>query len=785
MKHTLWILGASLGAAFSFVGCGGSDAANLTGDKPPIVDAGPDVPDAVACGAGQAACGGACTELKTDPENCGACDRRCDLNESCVDGACHPACTGDTIECDGVCVDPFHDPSHCGGCGGVCGPSEVCDSGLCSLTCGGGSTKCGSACVDVKNDPANCGACGTHCAAGEVCVNGACGLQCPPGTIQCGGQCLDTSNDPDNCGACNTTCPSGELCSAGKCGVICLGGTVLCNGKCVDTAHDPDNCGSCGKICGVGYDCVAGKCAYTCGTDSLLCGADCVSPLTDPSNCGGCGKKCPTGQVCNNGTCSLDCGSLTACSAQCVDIQSDTKNCGACAKLCAPGEVCVAGQCGCPSGYDSCLGKCIDVQTDPLNCGACGVGCGDDEVCTAGVCVCKPGWTSCGGTCVDTKTSSQNCGACGTTCVVGKVCTAGGCATSTGQWNTLGFDVAHTGENTAELGKPPLYLAWTHEVLENIALNPVVVAGGRVFATASAYFGTLTPLVALNASDGTKLWDYNFGDIFSVGQPATFGGYVYVPTGKGTSGLPYVWKFDAAAGTTSWSATMNAQWEHYWAPIVVNGVVYSNGGTYGGLYGFANTDGAQLFFQSLDQYDEWSPAYGGGSVLTFVKGILRAHDPAAGTVSWSTTVTWNWSGYAMKTAPAVAYGRAYVIAPPNLYAVNLTTHAVDWTANGTYAGMAAVAGNVVYGLSAKHLVARNADTGALVGTFAGDGQLSYPPVIAGNYVYAASDSNVYAVDRTTLKSVWTAASGGWLTIADKRLFVAKSNGTLEAYVFEN
>ncbi len=120
-----------------------------------------------------------------------------------------------------------------------------------------------------------------------------------------------------------------------------------------------------------------------------------------------------------------------------------------------------------------------------------------------------------------------------------------------------------------------------------------------------------------------------------------------------------------------------------------------------------------------------------------------------------------------------------------MHAINLTTHAVDWTATGSYTGMAAVADKVVYGLSAKHLIARDADTGALVGTFAGDGLLSYPPVIAGNYVYVASDSNVYAVDRTTFKSVWTTASGGWLSIADKRLFVAKTDGTLEAYVFEN
>jgi outer membrane protein assembly factor BamB len=91
----------------------------------------------------------------------------------------------------------------------------------------------------------------------------------------------------------------------------------------------------------------------------------------------------------------------------------------------------------------------------------------------------------------------------------------------------------------------------------------------------------------------------------------------------------------------------------------------------------------------------------------------------------------------------------------------------------------------VYALSAPHLVARNASTGTLIGTFPGDSVLRYPPVIASDHVFVASDANVYALNTTTLESVWTAPSGGWLAVAAKRLFIARTNGRLDTYVFQN
>jgi PQQ-like domain len=146
------------------------------------------------------------------------------------------------------------------------------------------------------------------------------------------------------------------------------------------------------------------------------------------------------------------------------------------------------------------------------------------------------------------------------------------------------------------------------------------------------------------------------------------------------------------------------------------------------------------------------------------------------------TVAWNWAGYSMNTAPVFDDTRAYVISPPNLLAIDPAQAKVVWTANGTYTGTPAVAGGLVYAISAGNLVVRDAVTGTLAWTFVGDTQLKYPPVIANGYVYVASDAHVYAAEIATHTQAFSANVGGWLSISSSRLLVAGADGTLSAFL---
>jgi len=377
--------------------------------------------------------------------------------------------------------------------------------------------------------------------------------------------------------------------------------------------------------------------------------------------------------------------------------------------------------------------------------------------------------------------SAANCGGCGKACAVGKVCTRSTCADSVGSWSTFQGDIQHTGSNLAETGVPPLTFGWRQTFA--YAPHPVVAASGRVFVSRSTYFAEGDTLSALNISDGTSLWSKNFGGLYSIGHPAVFDGAVYLANGKHSGEPNFLWSLDAATGAANWSSQLLAQWEQYWAPIVVDGIAYTNAGYYGGLYGVSITKGDNAFIQDLAQCDEWSPAYFKGALYTFIANSLNKHDPKSGVVLSTTSVNSTWAAYALRTAPVFGPRLAYVVAPPTLYAIDPDRSAVVWSADGGYSGTPAVADGAVYGISAGNLVVRDADTGKLKWTYVAPADtLTFPPVIANGFVYVASNTTTYAVSIATGQQVATADRGGWLTIADHRLLVAAADGSLSAYI---
>jgi len=186
------------------------------------------------------------------------------------------ACSSEATRCGERCTDLKSDPHNCGACGEVCPDGFFCDgSGSCGERCLG-STLCGRRCVDPNNDPANCGGCGAACIDGEVCSNGTCALECSGGTLRCGNRCVDPNNDPGHCGDCKTACAIGQICLARVCSdrVPCAAHSELCN-------HADDNCDGrvdeafegapfhLGEACTVGIGACVNKGAIDCAADGL------------------------------------------------------------------------------------------------------------------------------------------------------------------------------------------------------------------------------------------------------------------------------------------------------------------------------------------------------------------------------------------------------------------------------------------------------------------------------------------------------------------------------------
>jgi hypothetical protein len=293
------------------------------------------------------------------------------------------------LDMGGACVDLSSDPDNCGAFGNVCPPGRICQDAVCVLSCPDGMTECSGVCRDLANDVGNCGSCGMTCGAGTVCVDGTCQPDCPEGYTDCSGVCKNLANDPANCGECSNACADGEVCAAGSCSFTCPAPYVDCSGSCADLDTDHLNCGECSNVCRAGFVCSAGSCAVSCYEGLTMCSGACFDLMRDPDNCGACARSCPDGDLCYEGACLAACpGGFTDCSGSCYDLDSDRLNCGACENECGIAEICVAGSCEltCASPLSACSGTCVDLRYDPLNCGSCGSPCSWREACVDGTC---------------------------------------------------------------------------------------------------------------------------------------------------------------------------------------------------------------------------------------------------------------------------------------------------------------------------------------------------------------------------------------------------------------
>jgi hypothetical protein len=152
-----------------------------------------------------------CSDLRTDPFNCGFCENVCGQGLSCKNILDGGGLYDGGLDDAGIDVDA-----------GTYGGSAC----LCTIP---GGTYSNGACYNLDIDPTNCGQIGLSCAATQVCISGTCGCagddagQIVVCTVDGGPVCANLDNDPHRCGGCDNDCGEVGYCNGGVCADAGLG----------------------------------------------------------------------------------------------------------------------------------------------------------------------------------------------------------------------------------------------------------------------------------------------------------------------------------------------------------------------------------------------------------------------------------------------------------------------------------------------------------------------------------------------------------------------------------
>jgi outer membrane protein assembly factor BamB len=364
------------------------------------------------------------------------------------------------------------------------------------------------------------------------------------------------------------------------------------------------------------------------------------------------------------------------------------------------------------------------------------------------------------------------------------------------EWAQFQRNAAHNGFVHVSLDPTKFAADWTWTIPSDgnqyNAINAVVTGNGLVYASRDAYFLTGS-VYALNEKDGSVAWKSDVPNLHSEGSVTYDNGTVYLPE-QDASETTNIMALSAKDGTFINKSQFYTQWANFVSPTVYAGNIYFGGEST--LVGLTPITGTNLWQSNIpsdlfgletpavDQnyvYYSTGAAYGSNSkieILNRADGSLYAQitDPLG-----------NWNGYEYYGAPilgaansliaysgeagtGLALSSSETYTSRNLARFDVAAKSLLWHTANAYITTPAYAAGVIYAAqnSPLRFDAISEADGSVLWSWtppAGDTSFHNNIIVTDNLAFVSTDQNVYAIDLTTHKSVWSYKAAGKLSLS--------------------
>ncbi len=366
---------------------------------------------------------------------------------------------------------------------------------------------------------------------------------------------------------------------------------------------------------------------------------------------------------------------------------------------------------------------------------------------------------------------------------------------SISDWLMFRGTLNHTGYYPGTVNLNNFGLLWNYPTFDDLSTpasshaiySSPVVYNNTVFFSAQHQSPPIHNHYSLNATNGSKVWNYSYNILGSIGEPsspAITNHLLYV--GSSIGNLTSIWVNN---GTPKWKGIEGVILS---SPAIYNNTLFIGEGT--NLSAFNASDGTLLWTRYSNNSNNYAtPAvrdgivYMGGSNGTGNLGVFYALWTNNGTIKWSKKLNGTYT-----SSPTLVNDLLYIgTLTKQVYALNTTDGDIVWnytTGDVIYSSPAFFKGVTYIGSNDNNLYAFNATNGTLVWNYSTGGDVYSSPTITENGILfvGGADNKFYAFNATNGEKLWEYTTENLISysspaIANGRIYIGCVNGDMYAF----